>query len=516
VDAVLFTQRNNFIDEHVFTKLAALKIEPSALCSDEEFLRRVYLDTIGVLPTPNEITGFLADKAANKRSKVIDQLLQRPELVDYWTLQLDDLFQNRKESDHDVRGTKGVRAFHAWLRRQVAINRPWDELARDVLTATGPVSQSPAVGYYVLNVGEQRPAHTSTVVASVAQTFLGTRIGCAKCHNHPLEKYTQDDYYHFAGFFARLRLDRKEPTMGATVLQVSTDNPQENKSPVGVSQPRTGRFLKPQPLDRSPLEIKPGEDPRQRLAAWMTDPGNEYFSGAMVNRLWAHFFGVGLVEPVDDLRASNPPSNPALWQALIKEFVGHRFDRKHLIRLILNSRTYQLASATRPSNVRDHRFFSHYYARRLQAEVLLDALAQATGEPDHFPGYPLGVRAVQVPDPTVPSYFLSLFGRSERITACACERTGDVTMPQLLHLQNGQSVADKVRSPQGRLAQMLKEKKSDQDMIQELFLASLSRRPTAAELARITQELAVAENREEMWRDLFWALLNTKELAFNH
>jgi hypothetical protein len=512
----LLAKRNNFIDEHAFNKLAALRIEPSDLCTDEAFIRRVYLDTIGLLPTPNEVRGFLADRAADKRARLIDRLLERPEFVDFWALQLGDLFQNRKESDHDVRGTKGVRSFHEWLRRQVASNRPWDELARDVLTVTGKTSEQPAVGYFIVTVGEHREAERSTVVASVAQTFLGTRIGCAQCHNHPLEKYTQDDYYHFAGFFSRVRLERKDPKQGPTTLKVSAPDPNANKRPVGVVQPRTGQFLKPQPLDRAVMDIKPGDDPRQALARWMTDPTNEAFAGAMVNRLWAHFLGVGLVEPADDLRASNPPTNPALWKALVKEFVSHMFDRKHLMRLILNSRTYQLSSATRKSNEKDARFYSHYYARRLPAEVMLDALARSTGVADAFPGYPVGVRAVQIPDPSLKSYFLSLFGRSERITACACERTGDVTMPQLLHLQNGESVVRKIGAPEGRLAKLLKAGASDTQVIEELFLATLGRLPDAAQRRAVQAELAGGEARDEVFRDLFWSLLNSKEFAFNH
>jgi hypothetical protein len=511
----LLAQRNNFIDEHVFNKLAALRIEPSDLCTDEAFLRRAYLDTLGLLPTPEEVRAFLAEKAADKRAKLIDRLLERPEFVDFWALQLGDLLQNRKESDHDVRGTKGVRAFHEWLRRQVAVNRPWDELARDVLTVTGTTRESPAVGYFIVTVGEHREAERSAVVASVAQTFLGTRIGCAQCHNHPLEKYTQDDYYHFAGFFSRVKLQRKDPKQGPTTLLVSAPDPNANKRPVGVTQPRTGQFLKPQPLDRSAPDIKPGDDPRQALARWMTDPNNESFAGAMVNRLWAHFLGVGLVEPIDDLRASNPPTNPALWKALVKEFVAHKFDRKHLMRLILNSRTYQLSAATRPTNATDTRFYSHYYARRLPAEVMLDALARSTGVPDSFPGYPVGVRAVQIPDPSLKSYFLSLFGRSERITACACERTGAVTMPQLLHLQNGESVVRKIGAPEGRLAGLLKAEKADAEVIEELFLATLARRPSAAERRAVEAELS-GEARDVVFRDLFWALLNSKEFAFNH
>jgi hypothetical protein len=512
----LYAARNSFVDDCVFAKLAALHIEPCGLCDDATFLRRAFLDTIGVLPTTDEVRAFLADQGPDKRPRLIDSLLERPEFVDTWALFMGDLFQNRKERDHDVRGTKGVRAFHEWLRAQVAANRPWNDIACAVLTASGKSTDNPAVGYFIVTVGEHGEAERSEVVASATQAFLGTRIGCAQCHNHPLERYTQNDYYHFSAFFSRIKLQRQDPRQGPTTLMVSAPDPNQNKNPVGVVQPRTRAFLKPQPLDRSLVDVKPGEDPRVKLAAWMTDPKNEYFSGAMVNRLWRHFLGVGLVEPVDDLRASNPPSNPELWQALNREFVAHKFDLKHLMRVILNSRTYQLSAATRPGNEADTRFYSHFTVRRLAAEVLLDALGQATGVPEAFPGYPAGIRAVQLPDPTLKSYFLTLFGRSERVTACACERTGDVTMPQLLHLENGESVVRRIASPEGRLAGWLKAKTPDSALIETLFLATLSRPPTAAETAAVTASLAKADNREEFYRDLFWALVNTKEFAFNH
>jgi hypothetical protein len=518
VDPAQYAARNNFIDDHVLDKLAALRIEPSEAATDAEFLRRAFLNTIGVLPTPDEVRAFLADTQPGRRARLIDRLLDRPEFVDHWALFFGDLLQNRKERDHDVRGTKGVRAFHDWLRQQVARNRPWDQMARDILTARGNSNKVPAVGYYVVTVGEQGDAASSEVVGSVAQAFLGTRIGCARCHNHPLERYTQDDYYHFAGFFSRLRLERHSPPEGTVLRLAGTPflEPDLGRQPVGVGQPRTRQFLAPRPLDRSATPVVSGEDPRERLAEWITDPKNESFSGAMVNRLWKHFLGVGLVEPVDDLRASNPPSNPDLWRALNREFVTHRFDLKHLMRLILTSRTYSLASATRPGNRTDTRFYSHYYARRLPAEVLLDALSQATGVPDRFPGYPLGLRAGQLPDPTLKSYFLSLFGRSERVTACACERNGEVTMPQLLHLQNGESVVQKVRSPDGRLARLLREKKDDAAIVEELFLATLSRPPSTEVMASVRRAVAEGGDREEVFRDLFWALLNSKEFAFTH
>jgi hypothetical protein len=511
-------RKNNFIDEHVFAKLAALRIEPSELSGDGEFLRRAFLDTIGVLPTPDEVRAFLADRRPDKRDTLIDHLLARPEFVDRWALFLGDLLQNRKERDHDVRGAKGVRAFHAWLHKQVKANRPWDQIARDVLLASGKTTDNPAVGYYVVTIGEHNDPERSEVVDSVAQAFLGVRIGCARCHNHPLERYTQDDFYHFAGFFSRVRLARQEPKKGPTELLLAGTprrDPHLAKQKVGVSQPRTGAFLPPRPLDRSPVDVKPGDDPRVALVAWMTSPRNEYFSGAMVNRLWRHYLGVGLVEPVDDLRATNPPTNPALWAALNREFVSSKFDLKHLMRLILRSRTYQLASATRPGNETDGRFYSHYYARRLPAEVLLDALSAATGVPDRFAGYPVGLRAGQLPDPGLRSYFLTLFGRPERVTACACERNGEVTMPQLLHLQNGESVVTKIRAMDGRLVKRLAEKKPTDQIVEELFLATLSRPPTAANRAAVARALA-ADERGAVLRDLFWALVNSKEFAFNH
>jgi hypothetical protein len=566
ISPTLFAKKHNVVDEHVMAKLQALRIPPSAWCDDATFLRRAFLDTIGTLPTPDEARVFAADTRADKRAKLIDNLLMRPEYADYWTLQFADLLQNRKERDHDVRGTKGVRAFHAWLRGQVAANRPWNALAREVLTASGDVVEHPEVGYWVTLIGEKK-AEESEVTDGVAQAFLGSRIGCAKCHNHPLEKYTQDDYYHFAAFFSRVSLKRTDPLIGATALVAESKDEMDQKKRIaemekalgelepglekltgedlekvqkkvteqkkkldeatkqltrlrtekkpGAFQPRTKKMMTPQPLDRSTVETKPGADPRAQLAAWITDPANENFSGAMVNRLWKHFMGVGLVEPVDDLRASNPPTNPELWRTLNKEFVAQGYDLKHVMRLILNSRTYQLSSATLPGNQADRKFYSHYNARRLPAEVMLDAVSMATGVADEFKGYPLGTRAVQLPEPGVASYFLSLFGRSDRVTACACERMGEVTLPQLLHLQNGDDLPKKIRSVDGRLTSLLLEKNDDKVM-EEIFLATVSRSPRAGEVKAVRESLASGDPREEVYRDLFWALLNSKDFAFNH
>ena len=554
------------VDTAVFAKLKALNLPPSFECDDATFLRRVTLDLTGTLPTAEQARAFTADKAKDKRAKLIEQLLVSPEFVDYWTLQFADLFQNRKERDHDVRGAKGVRAFHSWLRGEVAANRPWNELAREVLTARGSEAEHPEIGYFIYNVGEKRNIEESETPDAVAQAFLGTRIGCARCHNHPLEKYTQDDFYHFAAFFSKVQMKRTDSEKGFTVLNISTQEEEEQKKRIGeaekgfieatnamtkaegaemdqakkrmteqqkkleearlqlqkvslkmptVTQPRTKKSMAPQPLDRQAFVFEPGSDPRAQLAEWITNPKNPLFSGAMVNRLWKHFLGTGLVEPVDDLRASNPPTNPELWQRLNAEFVQSGYDLRQMMRLILNSRTYQLSSATRSGNETDKKFYSHYYARRLPAEVMLDAIARATGVPDEYKGYPIGTRAVQLPEPGVSSYFLTLFGRSDRVTACACERNGEVTLPQLLHLQNGDATVKKVRADNCRLMSLLKEQTDDVKVIEELFLTTMNRRPTADELASVQKAMG-AEDREEAFRDLFWALLNSKEFAFNH
>jgi len=567
VDAARYAERRGVIDEHVFNKLASLKLPPSPPAEDATFLRRVHLDLIGTLPTPEEVTSFLADNSPDKRKHVVDRLLDRPEWVDYWTLQLCDVLQNRKERDHDVRGAKGVRSMHAWVRSRLAANRPWHEIARDVLTSQGDSVQNPQIGYYIVTVGEKRNVEEMEVVSSVAQAFLGTRIGCAKCHNHPLERYTQNDYYHFAAYFARLQLQRKNSAEGPTSLVIATQDEENNarqlaesdkklkelndslagksdadaepirkqiedqnrhrenllkqrdeirKRPVAVRQPRTGEQLPPQALDGQPVTLTSEQDPRTALASWMTDPTNEYFSGAMVNRLWRHFFAVGLVEPVDDLRASNPPTNRELWTALNREFVQSNYNLKHLMRMIVTSRAYQLSETTTPENETDQRFYSHYYARRLPAEVLLDAMSQSVGVPERFDGYPLGVRAIQLPDPGVSSYFLGLFGRSDRVTACACERNGEVNLPQLLHLQCGESLVQKFNHADCRLKKLAAEEPDNAKAVEAIFLSALSRRPNDQELAAVLGALEGAENREAALQDVFWAVLNTKEFAFNH
>jgi len=560
-----FGVAKNAVDAAVFERLKALHIPPSPRCDDATFLRRVMLDVIGTLPTPEELALFLGDRGEDKRGRWIEAILKRREFADHWTLQLADLLQNRRERDHDVRGVKGVRGFHAWLHGRLESGVGWDVIAREVLTARGDAFQNPAVGYHVTLVGE-KSAVESEVTDSVAQAFLGTRIGCARCHNHPLERYTQDDFHRFAAFFSQVTVERREPDKGASVLRVESAEHREwgkrmeaatrrlqeaqarlleveaggrkeaqrhwderrrehaqlkregeemEARPPRAMQPRTREMLEARPLDRKAMRWVPGGDPRERLAEWIVSKDNPLFAQAMVNRLWKHFMGVGLVEPVDDLRASNPPSNPALMELLAREFRESGHDLRHVMRLILNSRAYQLSSMTIRGNETDRRFHSHYLARRLPAEVLADAVAEVTGIPERYDGQPMGVRAIQLPEPQTGSYFLSLFGRSDRVTACACERKGEVTLPQLLHLRNGGETQRRLGDRDGRIHRLARRKGSLGESVAELYRVALSRTPTTAELDAILPTLNGVPA-EDALRDVAWALLNSKEFNFNH
>lgn len=565
VEAWRFGKSGSAVDAAVFGKLKALGIPPSPRCDDATFLRRVMLDTIGTLPTPDEVRSFLADRAADKRERWVETILGRREYADYWTLQFADLLQNRRERDHDVRGVKGVRAFHAWLHGRISAGIGWDRLVREVLTAEGDAFVNPAVGYYVTLVGEAKPTE-GEVTDSVAQAFLGTRIGCARCHNHPLERYTQDDFHRFAAFFSKLHLERQAPDKGATQLLTHSKERMERAKRVEeagkklqdaqqkalasagegegglrkeledarreharfkreleeidgraprVQQPRTREILEARPLDRTAMDWSRSGDPRAALADWITSTNNALFAEAMVNRLWKHFMGVGLVEPVDDLRTSNPPSNPEVMALLASEFRKSGYDLKHVIRLIVNSRTYQLSSAPVPGNESDRRFFSHYQARRLPAEVLADAVSELTGVSERFEGQPVGVRAIQLPEPQTGNYFLSLFGRSERVTACACERKGEVTLPQLLHLQNGGETVRRLGDADGRIHRMVRAKRPLRDCVEELYLVAVGRMPRAQEVREFEEVLRDVPLGDAL-RDVAWALINTKEFGFNH
>ncbi|MDB5350766.1 MAG: hypothetical protein JWN86_2013 [Planctomycetota bacterium] len=516
VDPAVYAARANSLDDHVMSKLKEVRLEPSPPCDDVTFLRRASLDLTGTLPSPETVEAFQKDVDPRKRSRLVDRLLNSPEYVDAWASYWGELFQNRVERDGDKRGRKGVRGFAHWIRDAVGENRPWDRMVRDVLTARGPLAHEPAGGYYLVN---RRP---EDIAEAATHAFLGTRIQCAKCHNHPLERFTQDDYYGMAAYFTRVKLDGKNTDEGPAVDvgvpgrrgRKKAMNVSEDK--VGIGQPRTGQFLQPRPLDRSDAKLEPGQDPREALADWMTAKDNRLFARAIVNRLWKKFFSVGLVEPVDDLRATNPATNEPLLDALCDDLIAHRFDLKHLMRTILNSRTYALASDPLPGNVADRKFFSHYYPRRLPAEVLADAIASATGVSEHFEGYADGLLALQLPDPKVQSYLLDTFGRPERVTPCACERSGEVTMPQVLHLMNGEAMEKRLDSEDGRLKGLLKSGKSDRSVVDQLFLATLGRSPTDEQWRTIESSLASSRDRTAVMRDLLWALVNSKEFLFNH
>jgi hypothetical protein len=493
--------RKTPVDALVWSRLAALRVRPSGSAADPEFLRRVYLDTIGALPEPEESRQFLADRDPAKREKLIDHLLERPEFADYWALKWADLLRVNK----NALGAKGAYTFYRWIREAVAANVPYDRFVRELLTATGSSNENGAVNYFrVLS----RPQE---VAASTSQVFLGVRLECAQCHHHPFEKWSQDDYYGMVGFFTRLA--PRPGAAGATVLLPGGDAEAVN--------PRTGKAVPPHPLLGAPADVREVADRRERLAEWMTRPDNPFLARMLVNRLWAHFMGRGLVEPVDDFRDTNPPTNPELLDYLARRFVSGGYDVKSVMRLILNSQVYQLSGAPNSSNVGDQQNFSRAYPKRLPAEVLLDALSQATGVPAELPGVAPGTRAVQMWDSEWSlqwqSYFLNAFGRPPRTSPCECERSQDPTVAQVLHLMNAPEIQAQLAGRQGRAHRLAESAASDTQVIEELFLAAYCRLPNPRELAAARSAFAAAPgDRASAAEDVLWALLNSVEFVFNH
>jgi uncharacterized protein DUF1553/uncharacterized protein DUF1549/Big-like domain-containing protein len=491
--------RRGFIDDLILKKLRDLRLPPSPAAGDAEVLRRMFLDTIGVLPAPEETRKFLADPSPEKRDRLIEDLLARPEFIDYWTYKWSDLLLLSSES----LPAPALWSYSTWIRNEVAAGTPWDEFARKVVTARGSTLENGAANFFVLHPDPQGMAETASI------TFLGMSINCAHCHNHPLEKWTNDQYYGMASLFARVRLKDAAGDGNRIVFA----------SPEGeLVQPLTGRPQPPRPLDGEALPAESTVDRRLALAEWLTSPENPYFSRAIVNRVWANFFGVGLVEKVDDLRLTNPASNEDLLSALARDLVEHRFDLKSLMRGILRSAAYQRSSAALPGNAGDRRFYSHYYPRRLMAEVLLDALSQAAGAPTQFPGYPLGYRALQLPDSNVSSYFLKSFGRPNRLITCECERSAEPSMAQVLHIANGDTLNQKLAAKGNRLDGLLAAGASGDRIIEEAFLAALSRLPGEREKAELTKLMAEAgeAGKRAAAEDLFWSVLSSKEFLFNH
>lgn len=517
----------NFIDEHVLAKLRELNIPPSERASDAEFLRRAFLDTIGVLPTPEETRAFLAEpevlpstpaetrvlaNAPTKRDRLIESLLHRPEFVDYWSHRWSDLLL----VNGDKLMPQAMWSYYHWIRRHVAANTPWDAMVRDLLTATGSTLEHGGGNFFILNDEPTKCAETVSVA------FLGTSIGCAKCHNHPMEKWTYDQYYAFANLFARVRTKNGAQAEERVLFSDSQGD---------LVAPLTGKPQPPRPLDApEPVSLTDSRDRRAVLADWLTAPDNRLFQRAIVNRVWANFFGSGLVEPVDDLRVTNPASNEPLFAAAYEHLVRQKFDLKALMRTILQSETYQRSSLTRPENATDTRYGSHCVPRRLKAEVLLDTVSQVTAAPTTFKidrrnanrgtadAYPMGFRALQLPDSNIASYFLKSFGRADRVATCECERTNEPSMAQALHLANGETLNQKLAQKDNRIDALLASKQPDAKLIEEAYLITLGRLPTERERVKATPLLTDAkpEDRRAALEDLFWGLMSSKEFLFQH
>ncbi|WP_254510889.1 DUF1549 and DUF1553 domain-containing protein [Anatilimnocola floriformis] len=500
-------ERKNFIDELVLAKLQSLEIPPSPRCDDATFIRRAFLDTIGTLPTAAETKEFLADK----RDRLVDQLLGRPEFVDYWTNKWGDLLLLSGERLRP----KALEAYHAWIKKNVAENKPWDKFVYEIVTATGSTHENGAANFYALHQDPEIMAET------VSQAFMGLSIGCAKCHNHPLEKWTNDQYYGMANMFSRVRAKGwgGDYRNGDGLRVVYSDTQGE------LLQPSRGTAQTPRPLDGKAVEFNDTADRRVKLAEWLVSKENPYFTRAITNRVWANFFGVGLVEKVDDLRASNPASNDELLTAAAKFVQEHNYDLKQLMRQILQSTTYQRSSQPLPGNAADERFYSRYYPKRLKAEVLLDAISQVSGAPSQFramkpdgkPGDAVAAkRALQLPDSFVDSYFLKTFGRPDRLITCECERSDEPSMTQVFHLLNGETVNNKLKQKDNAVDIALKQDPAT--MLDDLFLAALSRPPTEKEKSQALQELSNAPEGEKRatLEDIFWSVMSGKEFVFNH
>jgi hypothetical protein len=487
--------RFNFIDRLVDERLAKLGIAPSPIADDSRFLRRLTLDLLGRLPTADESRRFLADTAPARRERVIDELLERPEFNDYWAL----YWADQLRVDRETLGHKAAYEMYRWIRDSLAERKPLSQFASELLTAEGPLTDVPAGNLFKV------ASQPGDAAATVSQVFLGIRIACAQCHHHPYDRWSQNDYFGMTAFFAQLQ---RRPSPLGEVLVAEGDP--------ATTHPRTGKRVAAHALGTVEPEQDPVGDRRLVLAQWLASETNPWFSRNLANRVWARMIGRGLVEPVDDFRETNPPSHPELLDGLARELVEHRFDLRSLVRTIARSRVYQQSTATNVTNSNDEQNFSRAPLRRLEAEVLLDAVSQVTGVPEKFDGAPRGTRAVQLWDSRVDHYFLSLFGRPVRKTACACERIDAPSVAQVLHLLNSDRVHAKLTHEAGAIARLVRGSLDDQRLIEELYFAFYSRPPTAEERNNATEYLRTASDRRQAAEDLAWTLLNTIEFAFNH
>jgi hypothetical protein len=487
---------NNFIDPLVFAKLKKLNILPSELASDDEYLRRVYLDVIGTLPTAAEARRFLADPRPDRRARLVDELLARPEFADYWALKWADLLR----VDRQALGHKRAYRYYQWIRTSIAENKPLDRFARELITAEGPLQEvGPANFYKVVN----KPGEEAS---TLSQVFLGVRIACAQCHHHPFDRWSQDDYYGMQAFFAPLSV---KGTPGSEVMLAQGDPP--------TKHPRTGEAIFAHALGTTAPTAELKGERRTVLGDWMTAKENPWFARNLANRTWAHFLGRGLVEPVDDVRATNPPTNPELLDALSKHLIDHKFDFRALVRVIAASRVYQLSSKPNATNEKDEQNYSRALLKRVDAEVLLDMVCQTTGVVEKFDGVPPGTRAVQLWDSKVRHYFLKLFGRPQRISACECERVTEPGVAQVLHFMNSPEIHGKLSHEKGGVARLVRQHADDARLVEELYLTFYNRFPTAEEKKDATEHLKKdAAKRRQAAEDLAWAMLNSLEFVFNH
>jgi hypothetical protein len=492
------TQPANYIDELVNAKLQKLRILPSEICTDEVFLRRATIDITGMLPTEDEYRGFLDDKSPDKRAKLVDALLQRKAFAEIWAMKWAELLLVRSGGPTNV-SYKSIYLYANWLTEQIAANVPLDQIVRQILASSGGSFSTPATNFY------QVERETLKTAENVAQVFMGVRVQCAQCHNHPFDRWTMNDYYSFAAFFSQI--GRKE---GEDYREIIVFNSGGGE----VYQPVSGRAMEPKFLGGAKPDCR-GKDRRAVLADWLTAPDNPYFAPNVANRIWAHFFGVGIVEPVDDVRVSNPPSNPELYQQLGRRLVEYKYDFKRLVRDICLSQTYQRATETNASNEGDMRNFAHARVRRVQAEMLRDCITEVTEAKDKFRGLPLGAKAVEIADGATSDYFLKTFGRSPRETVSASDVRSEPTLSQALHLLNGNTVQQKIRGG-GVIRLLLAAKKTPEDIIRLLYIRCLAREPLPEELGELDKLVAGSPKPADALEDVFWSLLNSREFCFNH
>jgi len=490
------TPEFNFVDNLVYNKLRKLRILPSGVCTDEEFLRRASLDIVGVLPTMEEYVRFMEDKDEKKRVKLVDELLNRKEFVEVWVMKWAELLQIRTTNQISY---KSMLRYYNWLQERIASNMPTDQMVRELLGSSGGTFQNAATNYY------QNERDTLKTSENVAQVFMGMRIQCAQCHNHPFDRWTMDDYYSFAAFFSQIGRKRGEDPRELIIY---------NSGSGDVRHLVGNKVMAPKFLGGEVPDVK-GKDRRVVMADWLASPQNPYFATNLGNIVWAHFFGKGIIDQVDDVRVSNPPVNKELLDELGRRFTEYNYDFKKLVRDICTSRVYQHSTATNETNVKDSRNFSHAALRRVRAEVLLDAITQVTDTKNKFQGLPTGARAVQIANGNTSTYFLTAFGRAKRETVCSCEVSIEPNLSQALHLLNGDTVNTKMA--QGKLVPTrLTEGKTPEQIAEEIYIRCLSRKPTEREAAALKEVVDNEQNKQQALEDIFWATLNSREFVFNH